>query len=218
MKEISKKGEFAVERNKKSNELIIVFTARDTKGSGKFDFFNSLNNYEHNKFFFRDVSNKWYLYGVNEISSTHLGFVKYLQNFINKNKITNIITIGSSAGGFAAILYGMILKANKVIAFSPQTCITNAFLKDNQDDRWIELLSFEPVEQMDTAHFLNKDTELYLYSCKNKYDMLHAKYLLSKHNKTYHKTCKCEQHSVSKYLNSITVLDLKLRRIILEKM
>ena len=43
-----------------------------------------------------------------------------------------IVAIGSSAGGFAAILFGTILKLQKIIAFNPQTIISESNENENK--------------------------------------------------------------------------------------
>jgi hypothetical protein len=48
-----------------------------------------------------------------------------IKSKINVKKYKKIIGLGCSAGGFAAILYGQILKFDKTIVFSPQTVLNH---------------------------------------------------------------------------------------------
>ena len=71
--------------------------------------------YKH--IFLRDIYKQWYLKGINSQINSPQKSIEWLKNETNGYKI---ITIGSSAGGYAAILYGSMLNAHKVIAFNPQ--------------------------------------------------------------------------------------------------
>lgn len=67
--------------------------------------------------FLRDVYKSWYVQGINsKIDSADKlgGFLK------EKCEGYKVVTIGSSAGGYAAVLFGLILKAEKVFCFSAQ--------------------------------------------------------------------------------------------------
>ena len=46
------------------------------------------------------------------------------RELISRKKYKRIVGLGCSAGGYAAILYGQLLGIDKVLAFSPQTVLT----------------------------------------------------------------------------------------------
>jgi len=63
--------------------------------------------------------------------------IEFIKNIISEKKYKNIYAIGSSSGGFAAILFGNLLKFTKVLAFNPQTVLTEErelLIKDNYLD------------------------------------------------------------------------------------
>jgi len=108
-----------------NKKIIISFSGR---GSGmgtlpQFEFVNFLekhfSNYERH--FYLDKQLKWYHEGIDGISKSIDETARYLQKIISK--FEEVIFIGSSAGGYAAILFGSLLKVNKIIAFKPQTII-----------------------------------------------------------------------------------------------
>lgn len=71
--------------------------------------------YKH--IFVRDVFKQWYLTGINgQINSQE----KLLDFLKRETEGFNVITIGSSAGGYASALFGPKLKAEKVICFNAQ--------------------------------------------------------------------------------------------------
>jgi len=69
------------------------------------------------RIYLRDLYKQWYINGIN----TDLNSVDAVISFL-KNEIGNdpVITIGSSAGGYAAVLFGILLKAESVFAFNAQ--------------------------------------------------------------------------------------------------
>ena len=77
--------------------------------------------------FVRDVFKQWYLEGINaEIDSPE----KLYEWLKQETGGQNVVTIGSSAGGYAAVLYGSLLRAKKVIAFNAQFSLYPMALPD----------------------------------------------------------------------------------------
>lgn len=67
--------------------------------------------------FIRDIKKQWYLGGINnEINSVE----KILEFLESETKGYSVITIGSSAGGFAAVLFGQLLGAKSIFTFNGQ--------------------------------------------------------------------------------------------------
>ena len=74
--------------------------------------------------FVRDVFKHWYLEGINaEINSPEK--MKEWQKSATKGY--GVVTVGSSAGGYAAVLYGSLLNAKRVIAFNAQFNLWHLF-------------------------------------------------------------------------------------------
>lgn len=71
--------------------------------------------------FVRDVFKQWYLRGINAHTNTLDKLCELLKGYIDKSEV---ITIGSSAGGSMAVYFGALLNAKKTIAFSPQIDLT----------------------------------------------------------------------------------------------
>tara|TARA_Y100000741_G_scaffold121229_2_gene91072 strand:+ start:2045 stop:3448 length:1404 start_codon:yes stop_codon:yes gene_type:complete len=107
--------------------LLITFAGMGWKGSiPTFIFHNFLKNYDNiDKLFLRDINCRYYMTGLKNSTSSIEETVDFISKFIENKKYKKIIGLGCSAGGFAAILYGHILKFNKVLAFSPQTVLNH---------------------------------------------------------------------------------------------
>lgn len=66
----------------------------------------------------RDVFKQWYISGINQHFNDPDKLLILLKDLIGG--YNRIYTVGSSAGGYAAILYGSLLGADRVFAFNPQ--------------------------------------------------------------------------------------------------
>ena len=148
-----------------------IFRKRIIEGNF-FEWFGTRIQKSNKHIFVRDICKQWYLSGINsEISSPHTLF-EFLQK---ETKGYKVITIGSSAGGYAAILYGCLLKAEHVIAFNPQFEL-NSLLKNSCED--IDPLIFRlqdtPLSKYYDLHdLINKNPIdiFYFYSNKSPWDI-----------------------------------------------
>lgn len=77
-------------------------------------------------YFFKDLHQCWYHRGLQNITSTIDETVFYINKIIQDGNYEKIIFMGTSAGGYAAILFGSLCQnVNNVIAFYPQTILKN---------------------------------------------------------------------------------------------
>ena len=67
--------------------------------------------------FVRDVFKQWYICGINKDVNTVEKLAELLRILTEG---TRVITVGSSAGGYAACLFGILLKADRIFTFSGQ--------------------------------------------------------------------------------------------------
>jgi hypothetical protein len=75
---------------------------------------NKLPN-AHKHIFIRDIKKQWYLNGINDKLNHPSKVLEFLRN---ETKGYRVITIGSSAGGYAALLFGNLLTCERVYAFN----------------------------------------------------------------------------------------------------
>ena len=109
------------EFNKNSDTLYISFSGLGINWKPTFIFYNTLSKTKFSKLFIRDTTCQWYLNGIPGCSTDVPSTVKYIQKKINESNCTNVIMLGCSAGGFGALLYGILLNVDKIITFNPQT-------------------------------------------------------------------------------------------------
>jgi predicted esterase YcpF (UPF0227 family) len=105
--------------------LIVTFGGHAKKMGGipPFEFLNFLKKNFPNadKQFYIDINACCYSKGIAGITNNVEETVEYLSNEIKEYK--KVVFIGSSGGGYAAILFGSILNIHSVISFIPTTII-----------------------------------------------------------------------------------------------
>jgi predicted esterase YcpF (UPF0227 family) len=134
-----------------SNDLLIVAFGGHAKlmgGIPPFEFLNFLkaNFPTADKHFYIDIHSCCYSKGIDKITNNIEETVEYLSNEIKDYK--KVVFIGSSGGGYAAILFGSMLNIHSVISFIPTTIIR----KTNVDPKYKNL-----------RPFINKTTNFHLY-------------------------------------------------------
>lgn len=90
---------------------------RDVIRKNKYEWYGTRIPYAHKHIFLRDIIKQWYLTGINGKINTPEALLLFLQKETSGYKI---IAMGSSAGGFAAVIYGQLLKAEMILSFNGQ--------------------------------------------------------------------------------------------------
>src|SRR4051812_46839502 len=96
-------------------------------GMPAFEFFSLLarEDPEVKRVFVRDLRQAWYQHGVEGAGATVPEVASHLRDLAGRSGAERVVTIGASAGGFGAILFGALIGANEIHAFSPQTFLDN---------------------------------------------------------------------------------------------
>lgn len=155
-----------------------------------FIFSKFLSNYTNvDKLFLRDLGKQWYLNGLGGISSNVEQTADFLREKIDG--YARAVFIGCSAGGMAAILYGELLQPDKVLAFAPQTVLSDAKEKEYNDTRWLDYLRVLRQNVADPEYLDLKCMEPYSaridihYSSGCEVDRLHAGRIAGKNLKLF---------------------------------
>lgn len=125
--------------------------------------------------FVRDVFKQWYVEGINREVPDHDSLLAFLQQATQGYR--RVVTVGSSAGGYAAILFGCLLKAERIFAFCPQISIAPLVEKASPAKNPI-LFALRDTSQLkyaDLSKAINMDSPnvTYFYSIHSEIDAPH---------------------------------------------
>lgn len=105
-----------------SQNLVMAF---GSKGQGIFsrrpELSGTLVNSGADCLFFRDFLQAWWFHGLLGISQDVPSTVAYLRGRIEGGGYRRVVTTGTSMGAYAAILFGVLLGVERIVAFAPQT-------------------------------------------------------------------------------------------------
>lgn len=176
-----------------SNKLLVTFGGiKQGMGMPVYEFYNSLKDLKCDKLYLKDLEQVWYHKGINHDVNSILKLKEFLSDLINRKQYENVVFIGNSMGGYGAILFGVLLNVNSVIAFSPQTFIGRAMRFWNKDHRWANEISKTYTINRKQKSFYNiklllkrvtysTQIDVY-YSTNDKLDKIHAEKLKGQTN------------------------------------
>lgn len=141
-----------------------------------FEWFRTRVPYAQKHIFLRDIHKQWYLTGIDRNIDSPDRLLQFLKQ---ETDGFEIVTVGSSAGGYAAMLYGILLQARKAISFNGQIEISSLTRTTNPTENPL-LFRFlgTPLERFyDLRNFLPQvgSTRLFqLYSAASEWDAQQA--------------------------------------------
>lgn len=152
-------SEFKIIKDNSEN-LIICFGGMALKMNGilPFEFLNYLSKiYTKNTdlYFYIDKNQCWYHKGIDGITKNIDETVLYLNNIIKKSNYKKVIFMGTSAGGYASILFGSLCNVSNVIVYIPRT---NLKYSKGQ-------IQYNPIDKRytDLKHIIHKNTKYILH-------------------------------------------------------
>lgn len=133
-----------------SDTAIVAFSAK----GGVFDYFRVLQPFPGiTKLLVRDPSDRWYNAGLPGVGDSVDAVADRVGAELDAVGAKRVITLGSSMGGYAAILFGCMLGAERAIAFGPQTILDPIFRHSPPTDVPLQVPDLRPIvrEHPDTA-------------------------------------------------------------------
>ena len=164
-----------------SKRLIVAFGGLAGRlGMPPFEFFRTLSGIDVKTVFVRDHAQAWYHRGVAGVGE---GIDPVAAHIIGlRAQAEQMVTIGTSAGGYAALLFGALAEC-EAHAFVPQTFIAPDLRKEHRDRRWEAELKtlgarLDPryVDLLPTLAAGAAPAHLY-YGSGNRLDRIHAERL-----------------------------------------
>jgi len=195
--------------DKNSKDLMIVFSARKTE-KGSFTFYKQTIDFPANIIYINDYDTHWYLKGTPDFDNV-FDFLNFLKNQINKLKKKNgkLYMLGSSMGAYAALLYGSIFNADKILSFAPEAelCIPLG--------RSIESLNTiynEGEYNITNLHYKSPKNVTIIIGNNDIPDLYSASYFYEKNQKLNVKIINNYTHVVAKYIHE----KIELKQFILK--
>lgn len=119
-----------------SRTMLIAFAAMSPLKPPPFHLFEATTGLPVKRLFVRDPARVWYQHGVPGFGDSIDEVAASLRAIIDEHEVDRLVTIGSSAGGYAALAFGSLLEADLVLSFSPQTILDRTWLAEVGDERW----------------------------------------------------------------------------------
>jgi pimeloyl-ACP methyl ester carboxylesterase len=124
-----------------SGTLLVAFGGMHGDiGMPPFEFFAATGEIPIKRLFVRDLRRAWYHKGIEGHGETITAVADSLHELIAGYEVDRLVVAGSSAGGYAALVFGALLGADTVLAFGPQTVIDPDMIAAIGDHRWDEVL------------------------------------------------------------------------------
>ncbi len=100
-----------------------------------------------NRILLRDRRNLWYLRGIPGLGGSLAETVVALRRLIQAVAPSEVWCVGESMGGYAALLYGILLGASRIVSFGPLSTFSAIFASEYEDLRWRDvMLRLDPAE------------------------------------------------------------------------
>lgn len=187
---------FLFEENSLSKKLVVVFSGINAKS---FMGYKLLKGTPFNKLFIRDNTKSWYSGDIKGLSKSYEELLEKIKEITDKFETKDITFIGSSMGGYAALLFGKELKVKNIMAFGPQIVI-NKNLPNNPTNN-------DYIKNKNLTEFINSsDANIDIFIGLNELaDIYHIQAIKEKHNINIYRFFG-QEHNVMSFLHSIGVL------------
>lgn len=144
----------------------------------RYEWYKTRINIGYKHIFIRDIHKQWLLSGINSTINTPQKLLNFL---IEETKDYKLITLGSSAGGFAAVIFGQLLNAEKILTFNGNFEIRSK-LKTSSESICPLLFRLKDNEELndwyDSRKFITKAESIYYFqSTRSKQDILQYRHV-----------------------------------------
>ena len=151
---------------------------KDIIKKNRFEWYGTRIQKGYKHIFIRDIIKQWYLTGI---SGQHPSPATLLELLKKETAGYRIIALGSSAGGYAAVVYGQLLNAEKIYSFNGQFQV-NYLLQESKEttDPMIFRKQDDPVLRpyYDARNFISHPASIYyFYSSKSDIDVLQKNHI-----------------------------------------
>jgi acetyl esterase/lipase len=130
-----------VGRFSRSRTMLVAFGGINSRlGITPFEFSSLTGRSGVKRLYVRDLHQSWYHRGMPGHGDELMDVASTLRKIIARRRVERLVVVGTSAGGYAALVFGTLLGADVVLAFSPQTVLDLESLAQMDDHRWDDKL------------------------------------------------------------------------------
>ncbi len=117
--------------------MLIAFGGmRGALGMPPFEFLSATGRLRTSRIFVRDLAQGWYHRGIPGLGSTIEDAAAGIRTLVESRQPKRLVVTGTSAGGYAALVFGALLGADVVLSIVPQTVVDDGLLHAMGDDRY----------------------------------------------------------------------------------
>ncbi|MGK5010498.1 hypothetical protein [Janthinobacterium sp. MDB2-8] len=126
--------------------LVIAFGFVSWTTRPAFDFYGRLRKLEQasgrplNKILVRDSGNAWYHRQIAGLGSHVDETAQALRELVNRIAPSQVTTIGQSMGAYAAVMFGLLLDAQQIVAFGPMSFLDVQQARLYHELRWLPVM------------------------------------------------------------------------------
>ena len=165
-----------------SEILVVAFSGMATQLSmPPAEFMRTFVSKNISVIFIKDFWQCWYQKGLLGLTKNVDETAMFLKQELSEINAKKVIFIGTSAGGYASILFGILLNIDEILSFSPQTYIEKkVFAKFKSVDSRIDDINFTSpyldLSKIPESQSYSGKMNIY-YGDQNKHDKQHARKL-----------------------------------------
>jgi acetyl esterase/lipase len=175
-------------RLSRSHTMLVAFGGINSRsGIAPYEFSSLTGRAGVKRLYVRDLHQSWYHRGMPGHGDDLMDVAAALQKIVAQRRVQRLVVVGNSAGGYAALVFGTLLGADLVLAFSPQTILNLEALAQMDDHRWDDKIqaleessAFDP-DWIDLSRALpaarRSDTEYRVFFDDTHKDRAHAERL-----------------------------------------
>lgn len=117
---------------KDSDTLVVVFTS----ANAGYDLVKTLLPFNINKLFLRDNMGVYYHLGLKNMTKGIDDTAEYIISQMEELGVKRTLSVGTSCGGYAALLFAYLCGMEEAYAFAPQTIVGGTRINEIKDDRF----------------------------------------------------------------------------------
>jgi len=161
-----------VDKCEQSNEVLMVFSHVGYP-PGKFAMSNELENIPVTKLYVNCHENSWYQQGLKGVAPSIHETTELLAGILNQLEPSKVTCVGMSMGAYAAILFGIKLQCDAVIAFTPELLIGQ---KHSRSFYLNDLKKYD-YQYIQLSHLIRENIYTKIYAIYGVYDTIDLSFL-----------------------------------------